>query len=91
MVCQPEADPFYELREANPEALLADGLEPAYLGFTVNQHHALVAVYDYDQCVQVLVARDGISDEEAVEYLEFNTLCAYVGENGPLFIKRPPV
>lgn len=89
MACQPEADHFAELRETNPAALLADGFEDAYLGFTLNQHHAVVAVYDYARCVQVLVKRDGMTDEEADEFLDFNTMCAYVGENGPLFIKRP--
>lgn len=89
MAPQPEADPFYDLRLANPEALLADGLEGAYLGFTVNHHHVPVAVYDYDQCVMVLVQRNGMTDEEADEFLAFNTLDAYVGEHGPLFIKRP--
>ena len=82
-------DAFEELRCANPDALLADGLEDAYIGFTVNQHHATVAVYDYDRCVAVLVQRDGMTDEDADEFLSFNTLGAYVGENGPLFIKRP--
>jgi hypothetical protein len=81
-------DPFYDLREANPEALLADGLEPAYVGYTVNHHHAVVAVYDYDKCVETLVERDGISHEEADEFLQYNGLGAYVGENGPLFIQR---
>jgi hypothetical protein len=89
MACQPEADPFYDLRLTNPEALLADGFEDAYLGYTINHHHAMVATYDYDKCVAVLVERDGMTDEEAEEFLSFNTLDAYVGENGPLFIKRP--
>jgi hypothetical protein len=89
MACQPEADPFYDLRHTNPEALLADGFEAAYLGFTINHHHAMVATYDYDKCVAVLVERDGMTDEDAEEFLSFNTLGAYVGENGPLFIKRP--
>lgn len=88
MTCRPEADPFHDLREANPEALLADGLEPAYIGYVVNQHHAVVAVYDYDKCVAHLVQRDGMTDEEADEFLQFNTLGAYVGPNGPLFIQR---
>jgi len=29
-----------------------------------------------------------MTPEEADEYLSFNTICAYVGENGPLYIKR---
>jgi hypothetical protein len=76
-----------ELIEANPNALLADGLEEALIGYTVNFHHAQVAVYDIDLCVGVLVKRDGMTPEEAGEYLSFNTLDAYVGENGPLFVR----
>lgn len=74
------------LAELNPEALLADGLEAAIIGYTVNHHHAHVAVYDYDKCIGVLVDRDGMTHEEADEFLQFNTLGAYVGENGPLYI-----
>lgn len=75
------------LGEINPEALLADGLEDALIGYTVNSHHAHVAVHDIHKCIEVLVDRDGMTHEEADEYLSFNTLCAYVGENGPLYIR----
>lgn len=76
-----------DLAEANPEALLADGLEAALVGYTVNHHHPVVAVYDIERCVEVLVSRDGMDREGAEEFLSFNTLGAYVGENGPLFVK----
>ena len=83
-----------ELREAlgeiNPEALLADGLEDAFIGYTVNHHHSHVAVYDIDKCIEVLVTRDGMTHEEADEYLSFNTLGAFVGENGPIYIRTAP-
>jgi hypothetical protein len=75
------------LAEINPGALLADGLEPAIIGFTVNHHHPAVAVYDIQKCIDHLVKRDGMTDEEAEEFLEFNTLGAYVGESGPLFVR----
>lgn len=76
-----------DLAEMNPDALLADGLEAALVGYTVNQHHPHVAVYDVQKCIDVLVERDGMTHEEADEYLSFNTLGAYVGENGPLFVR----
>lgn len=75
-----------ELVELNPDALLADDLEPALVGYTLNHHHAHVAVYDYDKCIQVLRSQ-GLDEEEADEYLSYNTLGAWVGENGPLFVK----
>lgn len=76
-----------DLAERNPDALLADGLEAAIIGYTVNHHHPTVAVYDVQKCVDILVERDGMSHEDAEEFLEFNTLGAYVGENGPLYIR----
>jgi hypothetical protein len=75
------------LAELNGEALLADGLEAAMIGYTVNHHHAHVAVYDIDKCMSVLVERDKMTPDEADEFLSFNTLGAYVGENGPLFVR----
>lgn len=75
-----------QLAEINPEALLADGLEDALIGYTVNHHHAHVAVYDYGKCIEVLVSRDGMTHEEADEFLSFNTLGAFVGENGPIYV-----
>lgn len=86
MICHRTDDPFEELSSVNPEALLADGLEDAYLGYVINTHHKSVAVYDAVKCVEIMM-RDGMTEEEAQEYLEFNTFCAYVGENGPLFVK----
>lgn len=73
--------------ELNPEALLADGLESAIVGWTLNHHAPTRVVYDYDKCVAALVERDGMSPEEADEFLSFNTLGAYVGENGPVYVK----
>lgn len=77
-----------EVAGLNPDALLADGFDEAAIGYTMNQHHAVVVVYDYDKCVQILMERDKMSDFGAREYLSFNTLSAYVGENGPLFMAR---
>ena len=59
-------------------------------GYTVNHHHAHVAVYDINKCIEVLVDRDGMSHEEADEFLSFNTLGAFVGENGPIYIRTTP-
>jgi hypothetical protein len=74
------------LAEINPEMLLADGLEAALIGVTANHHHPQVAVYSFEKCVQILIDRDGMSEEEAEEFLHFNTLGAYVGQHGPLFV-----
>ena len=79
-------DPYQDLAAANPEALTADGFEDAFVGFTSGYFSPAVAVYDYEKCAQVLMNRDGMTYEQAVEYLDFNTLGAYVGENGPIYL-----
>jgi len=38
----------------------------------------------------VLVARDGMSMEEAEEYFEYNVQGAYVGEDTPIFMEKFP-
>lgn len=74
------------LSEENPEALLADGFEQALVGYTANYHHPHVAVYSAKRCIAILVSRDGMTEDEAEEFFSLNTLGAYVGENGPLFV-----
>jgi hypothetical protein len=80
-------DIYEDLAAANPDALTADGFEDAYIGFTIGIGRSL-AVYDYYKCVEVLVSRDKITEEEAIEYLDFNTVFAYFGENTPIFLFR---
>ena len=37
--------------------------------------------------IESCVERDGMTYQEAVEWIEFNTISAYVGENTPIFIE----
>lgn len=82
----PSPDDVYdELAEINPNALVANGFEDAYIGLTVGIGPSL-AVYDYDKCVEVLMKRDGMDEVDAIEYLDHNTVYAYLGEHTPVFI-----
>jgi len=66
--------------------LKADGFDDAIMGVCriCAQHDRLV--YDYDACLKILMDRDEMTWEEAEDYLEFNVLGAYVGEQTPAFI-----
>lgn len=46
------------------------------------------AVYDYDKMVAWLVETEGWSEEEAIEWIEYNTIRAlpYAGPNAPIII-----
>lgn len=67
------------------EALLADGFEQALLGFGTQFHHA-IAIYDYDACVQILMGRDNMSYDDALEHMEFNVVGSWMGKHTPVFM-----
>jgi hypothetical protein len=67
--------------------LLADGFEDALIGLGT-QFNKELAVYDYEKCIQILMTRDGMAYEEAMEHMEFNVTGAYVGEQTPVFVRR---
>lgn len=68
------------------ETLTADGFEDALIGIGW-QHTKALAVYDYDKCVGILIDRDDMTREEAVEHMEFNVVGSYVGEFTPIFVR----
>jgi len=45
-------------------------------------------VYDALEMIEVLVERDGMDHDEAVEYFEFNIDGAYLGKHTPIFVFR---
>ena len=70
------------IAEFNPEALLADGLEGAIVGYDTKGR----VIYSVDNIIDILVERDGMSYEDASEYFSFNIECAYVGEHTPIYM-----
>ena len=81
------------IAEYNPDALLADGYEDAIIGIGGQHGSNMVVIYDRDMCVEILA--DQFSQEkdcenpylEAIDYFGYNTECAYVGENTPIFMQ----
>ena len=68
----------------DPNTLYADGFEDAFIGLG-RRCSSLVAVYSYSKCVEILM-KEGLSDSEAIEHMEFNVVGAYVGDYTPIFL-----
>ena len=69
--------------------LKADGFDKAIIGQTydmVVSEERLI--YSVEKCVEILVERDGMTSEEAIEYMDFNVLCAYIGKDQPVFLRE---
>jgi hypothetical protein len=45
--------------------------------------------YDVSACLDILMQRDNMSYEQAVEFFHFNISDAYYGDSTPIFIEQP--
>lgn len=60
--------------------------DDAFVGVT----HDDRAVYDYDKMVKWLVDTQGFSEEDAIEWIDYNTIRAlpYFGDQAPIILYR---
>ena len=66
--------------------LTADGFEDAFIGVSERFGRSPIVAYDKDKCIQILIDRDGMDYEEAIEFFDFNVIGAWVGDGTPEFI-----
>ena len=67
----------------NNEQLKVDGFDDAVIG---TDYKSLRLVYSIERIIQILIERDNMDMEEAIEFFDFNIGNAYVGEMTPLFV-----
>ena len=68
------------------EMLTADGFDDAIIGVSERFGWSPIVAYDKDKCIQVLMDRDGMDYEDAIEFFNFNVIGAWVGKGTPEFI-----
>lgn len=74
------------VRDHYPHCTTADGFDDAIIGMLLRPGRPAVVVYDVDRVIDV-VLQEGVSREEAEEYVQFNVTSAYVGQCTPLFVR----
>lgn len=68
--------------------LYADGFDDAIIGLEMNGSLPRV-VYSIEKMVFILMQRDEMTEEEAVEFISFNVTSAYLGgEGAPIYINQ---
>ena len=65
---------------------VADGFDEALIGFSQRMNEPMLAVYSYEKMVRVLMDNDDLSYDDAVEYVDFNVVGAWVGEQTPVIV-----
>lgn len=61
---------------------------PDYEDAIIGTSHDDRVVYSFNKMVECLVKEDGMTEEEAIEFIEYNTLRAipYFGPNAPIVL-----
>ena len=75
-----------QLIEMEESTLLMDGFEEAFIGFSRRINDPLLAVYSWEKMVNVLMERDGMTYDDATEYIDFNCIGAWVGDQTPIIV-----
>ena len=65
------------------ELIFYHEFEDAFVGLAWQFNHQAV-IYNRQKCIEILMSHD-MSEDEAIEYFEFNYLGAYLGESTPIF------
>lgn len=73
----------------NEEALFADGFDEALVGVVHVFGRPPLALYDRAKVLAILRDRDGMDEEEAGEFFDFNIAGAWMGEGTPAFADFP--
>ena len=73
------------LKEENPDYLMADGFDDAIVGTAVRFGMHRVVLYDTIKCIDILMKRDKMTEEEAIDFFYYNVLGSWMGEYTPCF------
>lgn len=67
------------------ELIFADGFDDAIIGVATGFDSQRV-VYCYVTMIETMMKEDDISYEDALDWIEYNTLGSYVGKNTPIYV-----
>jgi len=67
--------------------MIADGFDEAIIGYCYDMAaREDRVIYSFNKCVDIL--KHDMSEEEAIEYMDFNVVGAYMGKKTPLFMRE---
>ena len=79
------------LEDIGLSALKMDGFDPAVTGYVYSENDDQVQlVYRYNACIAALMS-DGMTEDEAMEYFEFNCLGSLMGWSEDIHGGPPPL
>ena len=77
------ADEFLEqMSEINPHSLFPDNMKEAIIGYVERNNMEPQILLDREKCINILMNEDGMDQEEAMEFFDYNVLGSFMGEEG---------
>jgi hypothetical protein len=73
------------IRDSFPDSLLANGYDSAIIGVASGCDTGRI-VYSIQKMIEICMEALSTDYEEALEWLEYNTFNAYVGEYTPIYL-----
>ena len=64
------------------EILKADGFDEAVIGI---EERSMRLIYSVGKCIEILMTKEDMSLEEAMEYFDFNVKDSWVGDKTPIW------
>ena len=78
-------DKLQFINEGYPDVLIADGFDKAIMGIVERSGMNPVVLYNKNKCIDIMIKRDGMTEEEATEFFYYNIVGTYMGEHTPCF------
>jgi hypothetical protein len=79
------------LEECYPEdedLIVFNGLDDAFLGVVYSFTTPITTCYDKEKIITILMDRDCMTYEEAIEFFDFNIAGLYAGERTPFILEK---
>jgi hypothetical protein len=74
------------LNENGESVILMDGFDEALIGFSQRINEPLLAVYSWEKMIDLCIKRDKMEYEEAVDYVQYNCISAWIGDETPVIV-----
>ena len=76
-----------KMKESNPEVLCIDDYDDAIIGVARRCGQPDLIAYSYRQMIEVMMKRDKCEQEDAMEWIEFNCVGAWMGPHTPVIVE----
>lgn len=82
---------FLDLEQLNQRALKLDGYDECIIGIAYDQKRGHLIAYSQEKIINTLMKRDGMSNEDAVDYFDYNIADAWMGDGTPIIIQTEEI